>query len=345
MPLIVRARAPLRISFAGGGTDVSPYCDERGGAVLSATFNKYVHVILAPNDTGLMGLHSLDYQTSVQYELGDDLLFDGRLDLFKACIRRLYPDRKTGFDIQVHTDAPPGSGVGASSALVVAVLTAFREWLRLAITEYELAEMAFEIERRDLRIEGGRQDHYAAAFGGFNFIEFTGSRAIVNPLRIAPSVVGELEERVVLAYTGGSRVSAGIIIDQVRRYRSRDADAVEAMDELKDLAHQARRALLSGEIDTFGEITHRAWLSKKRMSDKITSPALDRVYDAARGAGAIGGKVSGAGGGGYVFFVSRYDTKKSVVEALREVGCQIVDFSFEGDGTRAWRIDPRGPVA
>ncbi|HXQ28661.1 MAG TPA: hypothetical protein VN848_05270 [Gemmatimonadales bacterium] len=342
--MIVRARAPLRVSFAGGGTDVSPYCDDRGGAVLSATFNKYVHVALTPNDDGRMGLYSHDYQTSVHYDVDDALPFDGRLDLIKACIRRLYRERQEGFDIRVHSDAPPGSGAGASSALVVAVLAALREWLRLPLTEYELAELAFAVERCDLRIEGGRQDHYAAAFGGFNFIEFSSSGAIVTPLRIRRRVISELEERIVLAYTGGSRPSAGIVADQVRRYLDRDADAVGAMDELKDLANAARRTLLSGDLDGFGEIADRAWQCKKRMSDRISTPALDDIYRRARAAGALGGKVTGAGGGGYMFFVARHDTRKGVVDALREADCQIVDFSFETAGVQTWRVSESGQV-
>src|SRR2546426_2273604 len=236
MPLIVRARAPLRISFAGGGTDVSPYCDERGGAVLSATFNKYVHVTLIPNENGRVGLHSRDYQTSVHYNVEDGALLDGKLDLIKACVKRLYPEPRQGFDIHVHTDAPPGSGVGASSALVVGIVAAFREWRRLPLTEYEVAERAFAIERQDLGLGGGRQDQYAAAFGGFNFLEFEGDRALVNPLRIHRSIVGELEERLVLAYVGGPRRSAAIIDDQVDRYRRGVEESIAAMDALKGLA-------------------------------------------------------------------------------------------------------------
>ena len=344
MSVIVRARAPLRVSFAGGGTDVSPYCDERGGAVLSATFNKYVHVALTPNGDGRVGLHSHDYQTSVHYDLADGPQFDGRLDLIKACIRRLYRERPEGFDIRVHSDAPPGSGAGASSALVVAVLAALREWLRLPLTEYELAELAYAVERCDLGIEGGRQDHYAAAFGGFNFIEFGSSGAIVNPLRIRPPVISELEERIVLAYAGGSRPSGGIVADQVRRYVEGDTDAVTAMDELKELANVARRTLLSGDLDGFGDVADRAWQCKKRMSDRISTPALDAVYRRARQAGAVGGKVTGAGGGGYMFFVTRHDGRKAVVDALRAADCQIVDFSFETAGVQSWRVSESGLV-
>jgi D-glycero-alpha-D-manno-heptose-7-phosphate kinase len=342
--VIVRARAPLRVSFAGGGTDVSPYCDERGGAVLSATFNKYVHVALTPNTDGRMGLHSHDYQTSVHYDVADALPFDGRLDLIKACIRRLYPERQEGFDIRVHSDAPPGSGAGASSALVVAVLAALCEWLRLPLTEYELAELAFAVERCDLRIEGGRQDHYAAAFGGFNFMEFGSSGAVVNPLRIRTPVISELEERIVLAYAGGSRPSAGILTDQIRRYLEHDEDAVRAMDELKELASAAKRTLLSGDIERFGEIADRAWQCKKRMSDRISTPALDEIYRRAREAGAVGGKVTGAGGGGYMFFVTRHHERKSVVDALRAAECQVVDFSFEAAGVQTWRVSESGLV-
>jgi len=344
MPPIVRTRAPLRVSFAGGGTDVSPYCDERGGAVLSSTFNKYVHVSLVPTKDGLMGLHSLDYQTSVRYDVADGLLFDGKLDLIKACINRLYPSRSEGFDIYVHTDAPPGSGVGSSSALVVAVVAAFREWLRLPLTEYELAEISFEIERKDLGIGGGRQDQYAAAFGGFNFMEFGRDRALVNPLRMPRSVVSELEERVVLAYVGGPRRSALIIDDQIARYRSGDPEPIAAMDSLKALAFDAKKALLSGELDRFGEVIHAAWESKKGMSTKISNQNIDRLYEDARLAGAIGGKITGAGGGGYMFFVTRFDRRKDVVEALRGSGCQVVDFSFERGGVLSWRISEQGVV-
>ncbi len=341
---VVRARAPLRISFAGGGTDVSPYCDDHGGAVLSATFNKYVHVALTPNAEGRIGLHSIDYETAVQYGSAGALPLDGRLDLIKACINRLHAGHNQGFDIRVHSDAPPGSGAGASSALVVAVLAAVREWRRLPLGEHELAETAFQVERCDLRIAGGRQDQYSAAFGGFNFMEFRGSTAVITPLRIPPSVVGELEERLVLAYAGGSRVSAGIIADQVRRYTAGESESIHAMHDLKALAHEALRALVSGDVDRFGQITHRGWQQKKRLSGKISSPKLDAMYDRARDAGAIGGKVSGAGGGGYMFFVARHDAKKDVIQALREAGCQLVDFSFERNGVQAWRLTKTGRV-
>ena len=344
MSLIVRARAPLRISFAGGGTDVSPYCDDRGGAVLSVTFNKYAHVALVPNDDNRIGLHSLDYQTSVHYDIGETLPFDGQLDLVKACVNRLYPERAAGFDLHLHSDAPPGSGAGASSALVVAVLAALREWLRLPLTEYELAEAAYAVERCDVGIPGGRQDHYSAAFGGFNFIEFVAAGTVVAPLRIRWNVASELEERLVLVYTGGSRPSGGIIADQVRRYRAGDVDAVTAMDEQKALANEARRALLAGDLDRFGDVTHRAWQSKKRMSDRISTPSIESLYAHARAAGAIGGKVSGAGGGGYMVFVTRHDGRKDVVEALRGDGCQVVDFSFEPQGVQAWRVSEAGLV-
>jgi len=289
-------------------------------------------------------LHSLDYQTSVRYDVAENILFDGKLDLIKACINRLYPSRSEGFDIYVHTDAPPGSGVGSSSALVVGVVAAFREWLRLPLTEYELAEVCFEIERNDLGIGGGRQDQYAAAFGGFNFMEFGSGRALVNPLRMTPSIINELEERVVLAYIGGPRRSALIIDDQIARYRSGDPEPVAAMDSLKALAYDAKKALLSGEIDRFGQVIQAAWESKKGMSAKISNQDIDRLYDRALAAGALGGKITGGGGGGYMFFVTRFDCRKNVVEALRESGGQVVDFSFERSGVRSWQVSDTGVV-
>ncbi|OHB69689.1 MAG: GHMP kinase [Planctomycetes bacterium RBG_16_43_13] len=342
--MIIRSRAPLRISFAGGGTDVSPYCDEKGGAVLNATFNKYVHTTLVPNKTGKMGLHSEDYQTSVSYDINQEFLFDGNLDLIKACINKLYIQRDHGFDIYIHTDAPPGSGVGASSALVVAVLGAFREWLRLPYSDYELAELAFEIERVDLGIQGGQQDQYAASLGGINFLEFSDGRTIVNSLRILPSVVSELEERLALCYIGGSRMSAGIINDQMQRYRDGEQQSLEAFDETKALAIEAKKHLLSGEIDDFAKVIDRAWNAKKNLSTKISNPFIDVVYSSAISSGAIGGKITGAGGGGYMFFICQYDKKKDVIEAIRKYGCQLVDFSFEANGVRAWRVSEKGIV-
>ncbi len=338
MTKIIRARAPLRISFGGGGTDVPPYVDDCGGHVLNATINRYAYVTIVPNDGDTITLRSLDYGDEVSYHVDDDVPpFDYQMDLAKGAIRRLGIDRlKRGFELFTHTDCPPGSGLGASSTMMVALIGAFDRWLRLGLTRYEIARLAHEVERADLGIQGGRQDQYCAAFGGFNFMEFHGADVLVNPLRVPPEWVSELEYGLVLAYTGKSRLSSDIIRDQIENYREQRADPVEAMNRTKALASEMKRVLLLGDFHGFGERLDEAWSVKKRMSDKISSPHIDALYDAARAAGALGGKISGAGGGGFMFFFTGFDRRHHVVEALQRHGAEVVHFGFTDRGMHTW---------
>ena len=335
---IIRARAPLRISFGGGGTDVSPYCDQRGGCVLNATINRYAYVTLVPNDSGRVRLHSLDLAQTVEYGSdGGVPASDGNMDLAKGVIRRLCVDQQRGgFDLYTHTDCPPGSGLGASSTMVVALLKAFDHWLKLHMDSYELARLAYEIERLDLGIKGGRQDQYAAAFGGFNFIEFGPSSVLVNPLRIGAGSIAELEYSLVLAYTGQSRSSSQIIEKQMMNFSRGVAESIAAMDRTKDLAGSLKELLLRGKLREFGELLHEAWLQKKQMSDQISSPQIEALYQAARSAGALGGKISGAGGGGFMYFFTQFDSRQAVEKALTDLGAQVVYFGFTESPVQAW---------
>jgi D-glycero-alpha-D-manno-heptose-7-phosphate kinase len=335
---IIRSRAPLRISFGGGGTDVSPYCEERGGIVLNATINRYAYVTIVPRDTGLITLRSLDYGDEVSYHVNDEIPpFNYQMDLAKGVINRLgIADLKTGFDLFTHTDCPPGSGLGASSTMMVALIGAFDRWLRLGLTRYEVARLAYEIEREDLGIQGGRQDQYAASFGGFNFMEFRAENALVNPLRIPSEWLCELEYAMVLAYTGQTRLSSAIIEDQIRNFSQGKATSVEAMDQTRDLAFAMKQALLKGDIQQMGHTLHMAWDLKKKLSDKISNAHIDRLYDEARAAGALGGKISGAGGGGFMFFFTGFDRRHHVMDALTRCGAQVVHFGFSETGMQAW---------
>ncbi|MCS7082754.1 MAG: GHMP kinase [Bacteroidetes bacterium] len=335
---IIRARAPLRISFGGGGTDVSPYADERGGLVLNATINRYAYVTIVPQETGRITLRSLDYDQVVSYtvEQGPPP-FNYEMDLAKGVIRRLGLDQlRLSFDLYTHTDCPPGSGLGASSTMVVALIGAFDTWLQLGLDRYEIAQLAYEIERKDLDIKGGKQDQYAAAFGGFNFMEFYGELVLVNPLRLPPEWVNELEYSLVLAYTGKSRYSAQIIESQIENYRHGDPEAVEAMDRTKQYALELKRALLMGQFREFGCLLHEAWMEKKRMSKQISNPYIDQLYEAAREAGALGGKISGAGGGGFMFFFTEFHRRHDVIRALEYHGAQVVHFGFTDAGVQTW---------
>jgi D-glycero-alpha-D-manno-heptose-7-phosphate kinase len=238
--MILRAKAPLRISFCGGGTDVSPYPEEKGGVVLSTTIDKYVHATLRPRDDRSVVLTSLDYDVTEAFPLDTQLPIDGKLDLLKGVVNRFRALAPRGFDLLVHSDAPPGSGLGSSSTLVTTLVGLLREWVREPLTNYEIAELTYKIEREDLRIAGGRQDQYAATFGGFNFIEFHRDHTIVNPLRIRPGVVNELEYSMLLCYTGATRVSAHIVENQMRSYVAGKGAVVQSLDRMKELATPPR---------------------------------------------------------------------------------------------------------
>ena len=337
--MIIRSKAPLRISFAGGGTDVEPYVSEQGGVVLSTTIDKYAYGSMRFRDDRQITVTSLDYDIVAKYSLDEPLTPDGKLALVKAVICRLNRENhQQGLDFFVHSDAPPGSGLGSSSTLVVALIGLFHRWLHLALTNYEIADLAYQIERIDMGIKGGKQDQYAATFGGFNFIEFSRDAIIVNPLRVSADILNELHYSLLLCYTGQTRLSARIIDTQVKRYVERRQDVLRAMDELKHIAVALKNALLQGRLDDFGALLHEAWVNKKKMASQISDPYIDELYETARTHGALGGKITGAGGGGYMFFYCPFDRKHVIAEQLERVGAQAVDFNFDFHGLQTWQV-------
>lgn len=335
--MIIRSKAPLRISFAGGGTDVPPYPEERGGAVLSTTINKYAFATLIPREDDAINVESLDYDIVAKYHADEKLFYDGELDLVKAVINNM--ESKQGLDLFMHSDAPPGSGLGSSSTVVVTLVGLFQKWLNLPLTDYDIAELAYKIERMDLGIKGGKQDQYAATFGGFNYIEFNKDSTIVNPLRVKRAILNELEYRLVLCYTGRTRLSARILEEQVEKYVKREKASVEALDGLKAICIDMKNALLRGKLDEFGELLHAGWMNKRKLASKITSPEIDKLYETAKQHGAIGGKLLGAGGGGYLLLFCEFDKKHVVAEQLENIGGQIVDFGFDFKGLQAWSVE------
>ena len=336
---IVRAKAPLRISFGGGGTDVSPYPEEKGGAVLNTTIDKYAYCSLAARGDNLVDVMSLDYDLATRYSVDEKLDYDGKLDLVKAAIKVM--EIKDGVDLFLHSDVPPGSGLGTSSTITVALVGAFGHWLKLPLSDYDIAELAYRIERQEAGIKGGKQDQYAASFGGFNFIEFQGKTTIVNPLRIKREILNELEYRLMLCYTGKTRLSAGIIDEQVSGYLRRKDDVVSALNETKELATAMKNALLLGQVDQFGSLLHQSWQSKKRFSSKITDPNIDELYEVARKNGAIGGKLLGAGGGGYLLLLCAFDKWHMVAQKLEGLNGKIVNFAFEFSGLQTWEVNAK----
>ncbi|MEW6069740.1 MAG: GHMP kinase [Candidatus Thermoplasmatota archaeon] len=333
--MIIRSKAPLRISFGGGGTDVEPYPTERGGVVLSATIDKYAYATLIPSNKEEVVVRSLDYDIVAKYRTEKDFLYTGELDLVKATMRAMNITK--GVNLFLHSDAPPGSGLGTSSTLVVALVGLFKHWLRKPMTDYEIAELAYKIEREDLGIKGGKQDQYASTFGGFNFIEFLGSTTIVNPLRIDKDIINELAYHLLLCYTG-KRFAKNILKKQIEGYVRKKEEVVKALDETKKIAYQIKNALLQGQLDDVGKLLHKGWMHKKKFTKHITNPKIDRLYEVARKYGAVGGKILGAGGGGYLLLYCKFDKKHIVAEKLEKLGGKIVDFAFEPLGLQTWEV-------
>lgn len=341
--VVVRARAPLRLGLAGGGTDVSPYADLHGGAVMNATINRFIYATLQPLPGNEVVIESHDLNQHVTYPATAPLPIDGRLDLPKAVYNRVAQDMLDGrmppLRISTYSEAPPGSGLGASSTLAVAVLQAFTECFALPLGEYDLAHLAYVIEREDLGLVGGRQDQYAAAFGGFNFMEFyDNDRVIVNPLRIKPATVNELESQIVLCFTGVSRESATIIEEQSRNVRAGATRSIEAMHRLKASAVTMKEGLLRGDLQQVAETLRESWTHKRDMAQGISTSRIEHAIGTAMEAGAIAGKVSGAGGGGFIMFLVPLERKRALMAALQAEGYAAETCRFTAEGATAWRI-------
>jgi D-glycero-alpha-D-manno-heptose-7-phosphate kinase len=334
---LFRAKAPLRVSFAGGGTDVAPFPEREGGLVLSATINRYAHATLQPRTDGRIRVESLDLGTALEYGTEERIAHDGKLGLVTAAIRRVAQlEEPRGIDLFLHTAAPPGSGLGASSALIVSLIGVLADYHKLTLSDYELAHLAWEVERLDLGLRGGLQDQYAATFGGFNFIEFSGDGVIVNPLRIKPTIVNELESNLLLCFTGATRAGDHIIDDQTKRYEASEEGALEGLRMQKELATSMKESLLRGRLSEFGDLMGTAWEYKKRMSPRISTPTIDEAYAEAIDHGALGGKVTGAGGGGFMLFYCRPGRQHRVAERLRVMGLESAEFAFDHEGLRTW---------
>ena len=336
--MLLRAKAPLRVSFAGGGTDVSPFPEQEGGAVLSATIDRYAYGSLSSRSDGTIRIDSVDYGMSLDFPSGAVPALDGKLDLVKAVIRRFDPHGEhAGYDLVLHSNAPPGSGLGSSSTVMVALIGLLKERYQLPLGDYDVAQLAYSVEREDLGIRGGLQDQYAATFGGFNYIEFHGDHVLVNPLRVRDDIVNELEHNMLLCYTGVTRASTQIIEDQTARVLSGSAETLEGLRMQKDLALQMKNALLRGQLNRFGELLGEAWRYKKQMSSKISNSDIDAAYEVALQHGALGGKITGAGGGGYLLLYCDFARKHKVAQALTGHGISVTEFSFEPRGLTTWR--------
>lgn len=346
--MIIRSKAPLRLGLAGGGSDVSPYSDIYGGLVLNATINLYAYCTIEEMDDGQIVINSVDSGCQDAYPLSSVLDIDGKAILIKGVYNRIMKDYQLplrSFKITTYNDAPAGSGLGTSSTMVVCILKAFVEWLGLPLGDYEIARLAYEIERIDLGLSGGKQDQYAAAFGGFNYMEFLQNDiVIVNPLKIKRWIADEMEASMLLYFTGASRESAKIIDEQKKNTSSGNNDAIEAMHQIKQSAIDMKLAILKGDVNGFANILRIGWENKKKMATHITNPMIQKAMEIAMSSGAKAGKVSGAGGGGFIMFVVEPTRKKEVEKALQALGGTIMPFQFTEGGAHGWKIYPTDKV-
>lgn len=346
--MIIRSKAPLRLGLAGGGSDVSPYSDLYGGLILNATINLYSYCTIEETENNEIVIKSYDSKCFKNYPSSKILEIDGDASLIKGVYNRIVKDynlEALSFKIITYNDAPAGSGLGTSSTMVVCILKCFVEWLTLPLGDYEISRLAYEIERKDLGLSGGKQDQYAAAFGGFNYMEFLQNDiVIVNPLKIKRWIIDELEASMLLYFTGKSRSSAAIIEEQKKNTSKGASDAIEAMHKIKQSAKDMKLAILKGDIGGFADIIRVGWENKKKMANDISNPMIQEAMNVAIKAGAKAGKISGAGGGGFIMFVVEPTRKKEVEEALKKLNGFIMPFQFSDGGAHGWKIYPTDNV-
>jgi D-glycero-alpha-D-manno-heptose-7-phosphate kinase len=337
-----RARAPLRLGLAGGGTDLSAYCDIYGGAALNATIDRYAYASVAGRSDAKIAFVACDLGREEVFHVDEDLsgsTLDLHRGVYERMIREYNDGQRLAVTITTTVDVPAGSGLGSSSALVVALVDAFRVMLGAPLGQYDVARLAFEIERIDLGIAGGRQDQYAASFGGVNFIEFLPSdRVIVNPLRVSAAIRNELESSLIICFSGQSRRSSDIIERQTAGIKSASARTMEALHKLKGDAVEMKQALLVGDFVRMADILNGSWNAKKATAEGITTSRIEDLFEFALGNGAIGGKVSGAGGGGFLFFIVEPDRRFHLVEALRKRGAMADPVKFSMTGSESWQV-------
>ncbi|WMT72956.1 GHMP kinase [Bradyrhizobium sp. Ash2021] len=346
----VRSRAPLRLGLAGGGTDVSPYPEQYGGAVLNATINRYAFAFIEPSPDWKVRFIATDLEVEETFALDLEAISTARLKLHAAVYSRMVREFAGGcplaITVRTLVDAPAGSGLGSSSALVVALVEAFRAVLDLPLGAYEIAHLAFEVERIDLGLAGGKQDQYAAAFGGINFIEFMAdNKVIVNPLRISRATLNELETSLITCFSGISRQSDEIIEHQKQGILNKSAKTLESLHLLKGDAIEMKRALLLADIPAMALILNRSWAAKKETSSAVTNQRIDELNARALETGALAGKVSGAGGGGFIMFIVPPERRFNIIRSLNDTGAAASPVQFTSVGAESWVVPTASPMS
>ncbi|MFX1378917.1 MAG: GHMP kinase [Promethearchaeota archaeon] len=335
--MIVRSKAPFRVSFGGGGTDMAPYCIEHGGCVISTTIDRHIYISLKPRTDKNVNIFSSNLNEEFLFEIGDTD-YSTEFELFKGIFNVL--EIKDGFDITFNSELPAGSGMGGSSSLSVALIGAFNIYYKFGYSKYEVAQKAYEIERNELKQKGGYQDQFAAAYGGFNFIEFS-EKVNVFPIVTSQEMINELQFRLILCYVGGSHFSSNIQDEVLKGYHIEKKNYLEAMQDLKDVAHSIKNIVESNnlnQLNEFGYLLHKGWIAKKSLSSKISNRNIENFYLTSRKFGVLGGKLLGAGGGGHLLLFSDPYKKHIVIQELEKIGGVIVNFHFNPKGLEVWKL-------
>ncbi|MFX1388598.1 MAG: GHMP kinase [Promethearchaeota archaeon] len=335
--MIIRSKAPFRVSFGGGGTDMPPYCTEHGGCVISTTIDRHVYITLKPRQDENVNILAPNFNESFNFKVGDND-YSTDFELFKGIFNVL--EIKKGYDIIFYSDLPPGSGMGGSSSLSVALIGALNTYKKFGFSKYEIAQKAYDIERIELKQKGGYQDQFAAAFGGFNFIEFS-EKVEVTPIKASRDMINELQFSLILCYVGGSHFSSDIQDEVLKGYEVEKKSYIEAMNDLKEVAYSMKNVVESNNLNRlneFGELLHKGWLAKKSLSPKISNKNIEYFYLTSRKFGVLGGKLLGAGGGGHLLLFSDSEKKQIIIKELEQIGGKIVNFHFNQNGLEVWKI-------
>lgn len=339
----IRVRAPLRLGLAGGGTDIPSYSNLHGGAVLNVTLNKYAYAIIDPIDENFVVFEAHDKNIKVRKSLNDNFDLDGVLDLhiaaYKYMIKNYNNDKKVSLYLSTFCEAPPGSGLGSSSTIVVSIIKALADYLNAPLDDYQIAHIAFLVEREDCKLQGGKQDQYAATFGGFNFMEFKkDGDVLVNPLRIKNWIKCELESSLILFFTSISRKSEKIIQDQVKNVNENTKNTLEAFDNLKNSAYLMKESLLKGNFNEFGNQLKIGWHEKLKTADSVSNKIINEIYSESINAGALAGKLSGAGGGGFMMLYVPTKKRMDVIRCLDQFKGNVFQCQFSDIGVQSWTI-------
>lgn len=350
--MIIRTRAPVRIDFAGGWSDVALFTEESEGRVVNGTINRYAYATLVcesqtefPESVELrrvldkkISIYSADFDMFVEAEDVRQLEYDGNIDLVKAAVRQM-SIQIGSFDLITQSNAPPGSGLGTSAAMGVALIGVLGAIKDVTYLPYQYAELASRIERHELGILGGKQDHYGSAVGGINFMQFQGEDVKTSPIKLPPQIRYELEKNLVLCYTGKSRLSGDIHKNVTQAYKSGEPSVRAALENLKAIAESTKTALMRGRLTEFGELLTENWENQQKLHTSVSNEQIDKLFKIAHEQGAIGGKACGAGGGGCLLFYCQPTREHNVRKKLEEAGTQIIDFNFDFEGLQIWRSE------